>query len=358
MTFALPRYTRPNLEALPPIPVRTAPAPCDGAAPECFHATTIYPEFFYLGERWRLLQQSRMDCVVVVENGQPMARELRTLRAGEQVVIGRSEDGSKGIYVDSRAFCQGNGPQAAFRFRSSRSRETAYSQDYDRLYELLAFEREHGNIVWVLGPAVVFDSDARSAMAQLIAGGYVHALLAGNALATHDLEAALFGTALGQDIYSKSQAPQGHYHHLDAINASLRAGSIAGLVAQRSITDGVVAACIRHDVPLILAGSIRDDGPLPGVIADAYAAQDTMRAQMRQATTVLGLATQLHTIAVGNMTPSYQVIQGQVRPVYFYAIDISEFATNKLRDRGSLGVIPVVTNVQDFVVLLARHLCR
>jgi hypothetical protein len=140
------------------------------------------------------------------------------------------------------------------------------------------------------------------------------------------------------------------------MNMARAAGSIEALVEREKIDSGVIHACLETNIPVVLAGSIRDDGPLPGVIVDACQAQDAMRVQTRKATTLIGLATQLHTIAAGNMTPSYQVIQGKVRPVYIYAVDISEFAVNKLRDRGTLGMTSIVTNIQDFLVILKRNL--
>ncbi len=249
-----------------------------------------------------------------------------------------------------------------FAFRTGVSRETSFSLDYDTLYEVLRHDREHGHIVWVAGPAVVFDADARRAFAGLIDAGYVHGLLAGNALATHDLEAALYGTALGQGLYDKRQAPRGHYHHLDAINTIRGCGSIRAAVQSGRVRDGVMHALETRSVPYVLAGSIRDDGPLPEVIADVYAAQDAMRAHVRRATTVVALATALHTIATGNMTPSYQAGPGgSLRPVHFFIADISEFAAGKLADRGSLTSRSILTNVQDFVVNVHRALtgaCR
>lgn len=357
--FQHPLYRRPGLDARVGAPdVTTAPAPRDRVAPAGYHATSIYPEYVRLDGQWVLLTESRMDCVIVIADGRPIVTEMRRLRRGDAVVLGRAEDGSEGIWLDAEAFQSERGPDERFSFRVGLTRETAASSDYDRLYDLLRHERDHGYVVWVLGPAVVFDADSRRAMQRLVECGYVTALLAGNALATHDIEGALYGTALGQAIYSRRPMPLGHYHHLDAINAVVEAGGLVPFVKARGLRDGVIAACVRQGVPVVLAGSIRDDGPLPDVIADVYEAQDAMRAHTRRATTVLGLATQLHSIATGNMTPSYQVIDGLVRPVYFYAVDVTEFATNKLHDRGSLGVTPFVTNVQDFLVNLARNLCE
>ena len=207
-----------------------------------------------------------------------------------------------------------------------------------------------------MGPACAFDADSRSAFAALVRGGYVHSLLAGNALATHDLEAGYLHTALGQDIYTQESRPNGHYHHIDTINAVRAAGSTAAFIQSGAVKDGIIYECVKKNIPYVLVGSIRDDGPLPEVIGDVYAAQDAMRREVRKATTVICMASALHTIATGNMTPSYRVVNGVVRPVYFYSVDVSEFAVNKLRDRGSLAVRTLVTNVQDFIVNVSRGL--
>lgn len=359
--FKLPAYTAPDFgapEFRSAPQVRIVPASGDGILPDNFYATTIYPEYFKINDEWRLIDAPRMDCAVVIKDGRPAATEARRVRTGDPVVIGRVEDSSNGVFIDYGAFQEkgeGGGVQS-FAFRTGKSRESAYSRDYDELYEILRHDREHGSIVWVLGPAVAFDYDARRAMSGLISNGYVSALLAGNALATHDLEAGLFNTGLGQDIYTKELYYNGHYNHLETINRVRRAGSIEQYIKGNPEQNGIVAACIKSNVPLVLAGSIRDDGPLPGVISDVYAAQDQMRKQIMQATTVIALATQLHTIATGNMTPSWQMREGRLRPVYFYTVDISEFAVNKLRDRGSLAVNSIVTNVQDFLINAARSL--
>ena len=222
----------------------------------------------------------------------------------------------------------------------------------------MRFEKTNGYIIWVLGPAVVFDSDSKRAMISLIENGYVHAILAGNALAAHDLEGAAYKTALGQDIYTQESIPDGHYHHMDIINKARRFASLDQFITTLASDESVVCACVKNKVPLVLAGSIRDDGPLPGVIADVYNAQDAMRQHTKKATTVLCLATQLHSIAAGNMTPAYQVVGNTVRPVSIFSVDVSEFAVNKLRDRGTLEVTSIVTNIQDFLVNLQRNLVK
>jgi hypothetical protein len=364
MTFTLPAYHPPDF-GKPPLqaaPLATfAPAPEPGLAPENYHATTIFPEYFHLQKgRWELLRNSRMDCVVVLEpEGTLAAKEFRHLRKGEPVAVGRGEDGEEGIFVHTAAFAEPLPTAEKFAFRTRLSRETAFSIDYDELYELLAYERENGFILWVVGPAAVFDRDSRNALASLVRRGYVHGLLAGNALAVHDVEAALFQTALGQEIYGKRPVPLGHYRHLDAINLVRRADSLARAMETGLIANGVMHALWQKQIPFVLAGSIRDDGPLPEVITDAMLAQDAMRNLSSRATTVMAVATQLHSIAAGNLIPSYHVLaDGRVRPVYFYVVDMSEFAADKLANRGSLAARTILTNAQDFLVILERGLSR
>jgi hypothetical protein len=204
---------------------------------------------------------------------------------------------------------------------------------------------------------VAFDKDSRDAMSYMVEQGYCHALLAGNALATHDLEAAMFRTGLGQDIYTQAIQPGGHYNHLDVLNQVRRHGTITAAIRKMGLDDGIIAACERCRVPYVLAGSIRDDGPLPGVISDVYQAQDAMRNHARRATTTIALATQLHSIAFGNMLPGYQVMtSGRVRPVFFYVVDMTEFSVDKLANRGSAQAVPILTNAQDFMVNLRHNL--
>ncbi|MBM4274387.1 MAG: hypothetical protein FJ134_08010 [Deltaproteobacteria bacterium] len=362
MAFALPVYHPPDFSKTPlkDAPMVTfAPVREKGVAPENYHATTIFPEYFQLEKgRWVLLENSRMDCVVVrAPDGSLRVKEFRHLQVGEQVALGRGENGEDGIYVHTEAFAQPPPVAEKFAFRTRLSRETAFSIDYDELYALLSFERDNGFILWVAGPAAVFDRDSRNALASLIRRGYVHGLLAGNALAVHDIEAALFQTALGQEIYSKRPVHLGHYKHLDAINLVRRAGSLDRAMETGLIQNGVMHALWQQRIPYVLAGSIRDDGPLPEVVTDVMEAQDAMRALASRATTVIAVATQLHGIAAGNMTPMYQVLpEGQVRPVYFYMVDMTEFAADKLANRGSLAARSILTNAQDFLVILERGL--
>ena len=358
--LSLRRYTAPDfsLESFVNAPdALFLPAPADGVAPENFHAMSIYPEYVKVNGSWLLAEESRMDCVAILEQDKIVVREFRLIKKGDMVLIGRTENAEEGIYLHANGFCEEQTAQEAFSFRRSRSRETAYSLDYTEIYDILRHDRDHGRIVWVLGPAFAFDRDAREAMSWLIENGYVDAILAGNALATHDLEGAYLGTALGQDIYTHVSQPNGHYNHLETINRVRLHGSIANFIREEKIDNGIIYSCEKCGVPYVLCGSIRDDGPLPPVFGDVYAGQDAMRNQLRSATTVICMATMLHTIAAGNMTPSYRVTEdGTIRQVYFYCVDVSEFAVNKLGDRGSLSARGIVTNVQDFVVLLQKSL--
>lgn len=361
MAISIPKYTAPDFsqDVLVNAPdVTWVPAPMDGAAPEGYHATSIFPEYFKVNGQWLLAEDIRMDCTAVLKNDKIEVLEFRNLSKGDLVALGREEDGSEGILVYSKGFASSQKKTNAFAFRKGRTREISFSKDYDDLYELLRYEKDHGYLVWVLGPAFTFDADARNAFSRLAAKGYVNALLAGNALATHDLEGALLRTALGQDIYTQEASSNGHYNHLDIINKAYTCGSIKGFIEKYDIQDGIMYECIRHNIPYVLVGSIRDDGPLPEVHRDAYAGQDAMREHLRKATTIIGIASTLHTIAAGNMTPTYRVVDGEVRPTYLYIVDTSEFAANKLCDRGSLTARAFITNAQDFIVNVSRALTK
>ncbi len=362
MSFEMPKYHHPDFrdEKFVNAPdVTWQYAVMDGVAPDGFHSTSMYPEYFKIDGEWKLAGESRMDsCVVIRSDGNLAVIEPRNLKKGDKVILGRTEKCEEGIYLhwfgfeDEETILEDH-----FVFRQGRSRETAYARDYDKLFELLKYEKDHGFILWVMGPALAFDADARNAMQSLIENGYAHGLMAGNALATHDLEGAYLHTALGQDIYTQKSQPNGHYNHLDVCNKARRSGSIPQFIKDYDLKGGVICSCVKKGIPIVLAGSIRDDGPLPEVINDVCDAASAMRELTRKATTVICMATMLHTIATGNMTPSFRVMDdGEVRPVYLYTVDADEFVVNKLLDRGSLSATTVVTNVQDFITLVAKGL--
>lgn len=356
-TYQAPDFTEDRFVQAPN--VRFEEAEMDGVAPEDYHSTSMFPEYFKINGEWILATQSRMDSsVVIASDGTLNVVENRNLKKGDRVILGRTENCEDGIYVHCTGFdVKSNEIEDNFVFRQGRSRETAFTKDYDKLIELLKHEKEHGNILWVMGPAFAFDYDARNAMSALVNNGYAHGILAGNALATHDLEGALLNTALGQDIYTQRPHRNGHYNHLDVINKVRRSGSISQFIEDYNIDNGIMHSIVKNNVPFVLTGSIRDDGPLPEVIGNAYEGQTAMRQLTKKATTVICLATMLHTIATGNMTPSYTVMDdGTVRPVFLYCIDVAEFAVNKLQDRGSLCSVGIVTNVQDFITIIAKGL--
>lgn len=362
MLFKMPEYrhpdfTVPELKNAPD--AKYAIAEMDGVAPDDYHSTSMYPEYFKINGKWILAEETRMDSSVVLRDDRHLeVVENRNIKKGDKVILGRTEKGEDGIYMHCYGFeDETKKLEDQFVFRQGRSRETSYARDYDRLFELLKYEKEHGKIIWVMGPAFSFDADARAAMQALIENGYADVLLAGNALATHDLEGALLHTALGQDIYTQVSQPNGHYNHLDVCNKVRRSGSIPQFIEDHDLDDGIICSCVKNNVPIVLTGSIRDDGPLPEVIGDVYEGQDRMRHYVRESTTVICLATMLHTIATGNMTPSFRVLEdGTIRPVFLYTVDADEFVVNKLLDRGSLSATTMVTNVQDFITLVAKGL--
>lgn len=324
MSFKIPEYHHPDFtkELFVNAPdAKYQEADMDGVAPDHYHSTSMYPEYFKINGKWILAEESRMDSsVVLCDDGHLEVVENRNIKKGDKVILGRTEKCEEGIYMHCHGFEQeGEQLEDQFVFRQGRSRETSYARDYDNLFELLKHEKEFGNIVWVMGPAFSFDADARAAMQALIDNGYAHGLMAGNALATHDLEGALLHTALGQDIYTQVSQPNGHYNHLDVINKVRRSGSIPQFIKDYNIDNGIIYSCVKNNVPMVLTGSIRDDGPMPEVIASAYEGQSAMRNLVRRSTCVICLATMLHTIATGNMTPSFRVMpDGTIRPVYLY----------------------------------------
>lgn len=360
MTFELKKYNKPDFEMAKfrEAPnCKMMPAMEDGVAPFDFHAMSIFPEYFKIDGEWQLCKESRMDVVPVYDGEKVITLEARRLKKGDSVICGRTENCEEGIYMHSTGFDEASAEKDTFAFRTGRSRETSFSKDVDEIVELLKHEKQNGSVVWVLGPAFSFDAKARHALVAIIEAGYADAIFAGNALATHDVEGAYMNTALGQNIYTQENVKNGHYNHLDLINRVRAAGSLEAFIKQEELDDGIIAAAIRNNVPIILAGSIRDDGPLPEVIGDCYKAQIAMRNYVSKATTVITMATMLHSIAVGNMFPSFRVIEdGTVRQTYFYICDISEFTINKLSDRGSLSSKGIVTNVQDFVCNIADGL--
>ncbi|MEO6445337.1 MAG: hypothetical protein ABIZ91_15320 [Gemmatimonadaceae bacterium] len=353
---ASPKYVAPDFTA-PPLagaPVaRTVPAERDGVLPDGFFATTNLPTYIKGADgRWTMPREPRMDGVLVGDpDGGWWVREGRRVRAGDQVVVGRAEDGNEGVLVHAHGFQGDAAAHGEFHFMSSQvSREKPI--DYRQIARMLVEEKRRGGyVLWVTGPALVH-SRARDNMVWFIRNGYVQALLAGNAVAVHDIEADIVGTTLGMTS-TGDPTEGGHSAHMRAINAVRRSGSIAQAVKDGVIADGIMHACVVEEVPFVLAGSLRDDGPLPDVITDMVAAQDATRAHTKKATMAVLIATALHSIAVGNMLAAYyEDPQRGIVELPTVCVDSSEFLVSKLKDRGTHQALGVVTNAQDFMSIL------
>ena len=354
-TFSHPDFAAPRFAGLPD--ARFVPAPADGVLPEGFFSTTNLPTYVRVNGAWRMPREPRMESALVLDrDGELWVREARRVKKGERVAVGAAEDGSEGIFVHAAAFLGDTG-NGEFKFMSSEvSREKPI--DYGLMARILVDERDRGGYpVWVTGPALVH-SRARNDMTWFIQNGFVGALLAGNAVAVHDIEASIFGTTLG--MTGTGEATQGgHGLHMRAINKVRAAGSIAKAVEQGIITDGIMHACVVRGVPFVLTGSIRDDGPLPDVITDSVAGQDAMRAHAIKATMAILIATALHAIATGNMLPAFVTeSDGSLRELPTICVDSSEFVVSKLKDRGTHQAFGVVTNAQDFMHILRLYVER
>jgi lysine-ketoglutarate reductase/saccharopine dehydrogenase-like protein (TIGR00300 family) len=292
-----------------------------------------------------------MDCAIRRVGTALEVIEPRRLKRGDQVAMGLAEDGAEGIYVHAAGFLGGAHSANEFRFMSSEvSRERPVN--YEELAARLIEEKTRGgSLIWVAGPALVH-SRARGDFEWFIRQGFVQAVLAGNAVAVHDIEAAIFGTTLGMTSTGRP-TDGGHGLHMRAINQVRAAGSIEAAVEQGLIRGGIMHALVTHRIPFVLAGSIRDDGPLPGVLTDSLAAQDAMREHTVKATGAILIATALHAIAVGNMLPAYHThYDGIPTPLMTICVDQTEFVVNKLKDRGTHQAYGVVTNAQDFMHVL------
>jgi lysine-ketoglutarate reductase/saccharopine dehydrogenase-like protein (TIGR00300 family) len=312
----------------------------DRCAPEDFYSTTNHRTFVRLGQKWIEAGNQRMDAMVVVGEGGAVCRRLRDLRRGDRIVVGL-----RGIRVipepkerDRLAFAfMANGTS------SERQVETAVRQTAALVRQAIEQKQK---VVVVAGPVVVHTGGV-AGLAALIRKGCVQGLLSGNALGVHDIEAALFGTSLGVRLADGRQAEHGHRNHMRAINAIYRAGSVRAAVEAGRLRSGILYECVRAGVPFVLAGSLRDDGPLPETITDMNAAQDAYAAELRGAGLVLCLGTMLHSIATGNMLPSW---------VRIVCVDINPAVATKVSDRGTGQAVGVVADVGLFLDLLAKAL--
>jgi len=312
----------------------------DKTVADDFYSTTNHPTEVFLNGKWVRANYQRMDACLVVKGDEVHCVKLRDIKKGDQVICG-----SNGVRIVTPPADVAN---HEFSFMSNEvSSERRVEVIVKRLAEeLKEIKAKNGKIVFVAGP-VVIHTGGQEAFQNLIRKGYVNALLSGNALAVHDIERALFGTSLGVNLDTGSVVRGGHKNHMRAINAINRSGSIAEAVHDGTLTSGIMYECVKHNVPFVLAGSIRDDGPLPDTLMDLIEAQAQYAEQVADADMVIMLSTMLHAIGTGNMMPSW---------IKTVCVDINPAVVTKLMDRGSAQTVGVVTDVGLFLTMLESRL--
>lgn len=319
------------------------PAPADGVVPSGFYSTTNHPTQIRYDGEWLDVDHPEMDCAVVIDPDGPRAhtKVLNAVDEGDLVVLG---DAGIRVHPPERP----RDSNSAFGFMqggvsSERPSESLIAEVAEEIQEVKA---DGGSVLAVCGPAVVHSGGAPD-LAKLIEHGYVDALSAGNGFAVHDLERDLYGTSLGMDMETLDHPREGHKHHIYTISEISRHGGIEEAIEDGIIESGVMYQCVTNDIPFVLAGSIRDDGPLPDTITDSIEAQNAIREQAREADLVLMLATLLHSVAVGNCLPS---------TTKTVCVDINPATVTQLMDRGSAQAIGLVTDIGAFVPMLADEL--
>jgi lysine-ketoglutarate reductase/saccharopine dehydrogenase-like protein (TIGR00300 family) len=313
----------------------------DGVLPTGFYSSTNLATEVLVEGRWRTVENPEMDCGLVVSGDRVRTVPMHRVRAGDRIVVG---SGGVRVHAPSRQ----RGP-TLFEFMSSEvSSEKPKALIVAQVAQRIRAARDRGGKVLVVcGPAVVHTGGAPD-VARLIEGGWIDVLFAGNGFAAHDIESNVMGTSLGVSVAEGTLTEGGHSNHLRVINEVRRHGSIAAAVDAGYITGGAMAACVRQAVPFVLGGSIRDDGPLPDVLADTTAAADAMRAEIPGVVVAIMLASTLHAIAAGNCLPA---------DVETFCVDINPAVVTKLADRGSHQALGIVTDVGPFVAHLADLLC-
>ena len=326
---------------------RLEPVTQAGVAPQDFYSTTIYPTDVRIAGKWVRATGQRMDAVIVVEAAvpaKPVARcsLIRDLKEGDQVACG-----VEGVRV-IRPMVQKKEGEFAFMSAGVSTERRVELAVEELAWEMKRIKARQGRIVCVAGPVVIHTGGGKY-LSRIIRLGFVQALLTGNALPAHDIELNLFGTSLGVDLARGVGVHGGHQHHIKAINRVRAAGSVRAAVTQGIITGGVMYECVRNGVEYVLAGSIRDDGPLPDTLMDLTQAQAAYAAAIENADMILMLCSMLHAIGTGNMTPA---------GVRLVCVDITPAVVTKLADRGSLESTGIVTDVGLFLNLLARRLSQ
>ena len=318
------------------------PAEMDGVLPEGFYSTTNLETEVRVNGKWLTVENPEMDCAIVVKDGRARTVPMCDVVKGDPVVVS-----SRGIRV--KPLDRGRSGEV-FEFMSSQvSSEKPQGLIVRRVAQAMRAAKARGEkILWVAGPAVVH-TGAGPAMVRIIEAGYMDVLFAGNALATHDIEAALYGTSLGVNLVEGVGVEHGHEHHIRALNTIRRCGSISKAVEQGVLRSGIMHACVVHGVDYVLGGSVRDDGPLPDTTTDVIEAQRAMRALIPGVGYAIMVASMLHSIATGNLLPA---------SVPLVCVDINPAVVTKLADRGSVQATGVVTDVGLFLDTLADELTR
>ena len=315
----------------------------DKVAPVDFYSTTNHATFIYYKSEWIEVEEIEMDCMVIVEPRDKKAccKPIGRIEKGDLVVVGH-----EGIKVTPPQ--RPRGKQGVFEFMASdvSSEKPLMSLIKKIALEIKEIKEKGGKIAIVGGPAIVHTGSA-PLVAQMIREEYIDVIFGGNALATHDIENAIYGTSLGICTHSGEAVARGHRHHINAINEINKAGSIKDAVDEGILKKGIMYECIKNNIPFVLAGSIRDDGPLPDVITDVIEAQDAMRIYAQNVDMVIMISTMLHSIAMGNILPS------RVKSI---CVDINPATVTKLSDRGSAQVLSIVTDVGAFLPILHDEL--
>ncbi len=315
----------------------------DGVAPDDFYVSNIYPTEVRVNDQWIRVQKQRMDGAIVIGEGTAECRILRDLNQGERVVVG-----VEGIRTVRKKSNREHKAKEEFSFMGAGvSSERRVELVVEQIaWELRQIRDRGGKVVVTAGPVVIHTGGAKH-LSRLVRDGYVQGLLGGNAIAVHDIEQSLMGTSLGVDMQKGTPVRGGHRHHLKVINTVRRYGSIAHAVEAGVITQGIMYDCVKNNVPFALAGSIRDDGPLPDTQMDLIKAQEEYAQLLEGTDMILMLSTMLHSIGVGNMTPA---------GVKMVCVDINPAVVTKLSDRGSVESVGVVTDVGLFLSLLVNQL--
>ncbi len=323
--------------------VRLAEAPADGVFPPDFYVTTNQQTFVHLDQSWVEVRPATMDSGIAVDLKERSARTVKFSQVRKGMLIAVGHHGIRVVPVQ-----RSTERRSVFEFMaSSVSSEKPKSPVIREIAAEFRLARDAGaKILVVAGPAVVH-TGAGEHFEKLIEWGYVNVLFAGNALAAHDIEQALFGTSLGVYLVRGALADEGHENHMRAINTIRAAGGIPRAVEKGILRRGIFYQCVKHKVPFVLAGSIRDDGPLPEVITDVVEAQTQMRASLSGVTIALMMGTMLHSIAVGNLLPAY---------VKTICVDINPSVVTKLTDRGTFQAIGLVTDIEPFLRELTEFL--